>query len=276
MIKDVMVRLDGTAADDLRLDIATRIARTFDGRIIGLILNPLPLPVAPAVDGTGAITAAEMYRSAKEAGDLLETLLSQRLSELGSPIELRRFDVIADEIAAVAARQARSADVFVALRPNGVMEDPNHLVEGVLFGSGRHLFLTPDKRSIEYSFKRVLIAWNGSRESARALAEALPYLHQAETVTVVVVDEFSPVEEQALVGSNAVNHLRHHGIEANLRHVKSKTGSTPAALLAEAKRQKATLIVMGGYGHSRLREWLLGGVTYELLHQAPVGLIVAH
>jgi nucleotide-binding universal stress UspA family protein len=276
MIKDVMVRLDGTAADDLRLNAAKAIAGAFDGQIIGLLLNPLPLPVVTDVDEIGAIRAAEMYRLAKEAGDALQVLLGQRLSELGTPTELRRFDVVADEVADVAAREARSADAFVALRPNGALEDPDHLVEGVLFGSGRHLFLVPDKRRGEPSFGHVLVAWNGSRESARALAEALPYLHRAEAVTVVVVDELPPLEQQALLGSDAVNHLRHHGIDARLRHVKSKNGSTTAAIIAEAKRQKATLIVMGGYGHSRMREWLLGGVTYELMHEAPVELVIAH
>jgi nucleotide-binding universal stress UspA family protein len=156
------------------------------------------------------------------------------------------------------------------------LEDPERLVEGVLFGSGRHLFLAPDKRRGESSFDHVLVAWNGSRESARALAEAMPYLHRARGVSAVVVDESPLVEERALLGSDAVNHLKHHGIDASLHHVKNKNGDAGATLIAEAKRRKADLIVTGGYGHSRLREWLLGGVTYELLHKAPNQLLVAH
>jgi len=276
MIKDVMVRLDGTAADNLRLAAAKSIADTFDGQVIGLFLNPLPLPVAADIDGAGAIGAAELFRLAKEVGDRIEAELRARLAELINPVELRRFDVLPGEMVDVATREARSADAFVALRPNGALEDPDRFVEGVLFGSGRHLLLVPDMQRGEPSFDHVLVAWNGSRESARALAEAMPYLHRARAVTVVVVDEIPPVEEQALLGSDAVSHLKHHDIDASLHHVKSRDEGTGATLIAEAQRQKANLVVMGGYGHSRLREWLLGGVTYELLHKAPVQLLVAN
>jgi nucleotide-binding universal stress UspA family protein len=274
MIKDIMVRLDGTPADDLRLATAKNIADTFEGRVIGLFLNRLPPPVAP--DLAGAADPAELLRLAKDVGDRIEADLTARLDEFSEPVELRRFDVLPDETVDIATREARSADTFVALRPDGALEDPARLVEGVLFGSGRHLFLVPDTYRGKSSFNHVLVAWNGSRESARALAEAMPYLHQAQGVTVVVVDESAPVEDQAVVGSDAVEHLKHHGIDASLHHVKGKNGDTGAALIAEAKRRKVDLIVIGGYGHSRLREWLLGGVTYELLHKAPVPLLVAH
>jgi len=276
MIKDIMVRLDGTPADSLRLDAAKCIADTFDGQIIGLFLNPLPLPIVPDFDGPGAAQAAELLQLAKDVSDRIEADLTARLGELDYPAELRRFDVLPDEVVEVATREARSADTFVALRPNDELDDADRLVEGVLFGSGRHLLLVPQKQRAQSSFDHVIVAWNGSRESARALAEAMPYLHRARMVTVVVVDELPPVEMQATLGSDVIDHLRHHGIDARLRHVRRRDTGTAATLIAEAKREKADLIVMGGYGHSRLREWLLGGVTYELLHHAPVQLIVAH
>jgi nucleotide-binding universal stress UspA family protein len=90
----------------------------------------------------------------------------------------------------------------------------------------------------------------------------------------VVVDEWPP--EQSVVGSDAISHLKHHGIDAKLHHLTPRDGDIGESLIAEAKRLRADLIVMGGYGHSRLREWLLGGVTSEMLHNAPVQLIVAH
>ena len=172
--------------------------------------------------------------------------------------------MLAEDIAKTASREARGADAFVALRPNGAPQEPEGLVEGVLFGSGRHLFLVPGGQVPNAPFDRTLIAWNGSRESARALAEAMPYLYEAKATTVVVVDEKHPAELQALIGLDAVNHLQHHGIDATLHRVRNRTHDVAAALIEEAERLEVDLMVMGGYGHSRLREMLLGPSTPPL------------
>jgi nucleotide-binding universal stress UspA family protein len=275
MIKDVMVRLDGTAADEVRLAAANDIADLFQSQVIGLFLNVLPVVIA-AEDGIGAIRAAELLQKAREAGDSIEARLTQRLARLQKPMELRRFDILNDAAGDVAAREARAADTFVALRPNGASQEPEYLVESVLFGSGRHILLVPNRKPTKAMFDRILVAWNGTRESARALAEALPYLHKAQQTTVVVVDDEPPTEAQAMLGKDAVNHLKHHGIKAALHYARLRNHDVGATLIAEARRLKADLIVMGGYGHSRLREWLLGGATYELLHKAPVPLLIAH
>ena len=107
------------------------------------------------------------------------------------------------------------------------------------------------------------------------LAEAMPYLYEAKA-TAVVVDEEHPAELQALTSLDAANHLQHHAIDAMLHRVRNRTHDVAAALIEEAERLEVDLMVMGGYGHSRLREMLLGGVTCDLLHQAPVPLVIAH
>src|SRR3981189_3704834 len=133
MIKDGMVVLDGGISDEVRLAAAADIARRLESQvIIGLFLNPLPLPAAVDTDVAASVATAELMEGAREVGYKTEGLLAKRLQQLDRPVEIRRFDVLADDIANIAAREARSADTFVALRPNGAM-DPERLGEGRLF-----------------------------------------------------------------------------------------------------------------------------------------------
>jgi nucleotide-binding universal stress UspA family protein len=275
MIKDVMVRLDGTRGDDPRLAAVDEIAEYFDSHIIGLFLNVLPLLMSGEADSAAAIESARLIDKARELGDTLEAKLRERLARLQKPSELRRYDTFADTMGEIAAREARTADVFVAIRPNGSPQEPEQLVESVLFGAGRHLFLVPGRKPATPVFDHIMIAWNASREAARAAGEALPYLGKAETATIVVVTEGTPTEDRATLGEDLAEHLLHHGIGAKVHRV-VKDGHIGSTLIAESKRIKPDLIVMGGYGHSRLREWLLGGATYEMLHNAPVPLLIAH
>lgn len=274
MIKDVMVSLDGTDADERRIAAVGEIAEYFDAQVIGLFLIALPLLVPAEWEGLSAAQTAEMLEQARRVGESLATRARDRLATLPVPASLRRIEVLEGSQGEAAARAARDADVFVGLRPNGTAAGRGQLLERVLFEGGRHLFLAPETRAGANGFDRILLAWNGSREATRAAAEAMPYLVKADTVDVVVVQDPDP--DPQINGTDLVKHLQHHGVGAFLREVTPRAGGVATTLLAEANERGADLIVTGGYGHSRLREWLLGGVTYQLMHEATAPLLMAH
>jgi hypothetical protein len=221
MIKDVMVRLDGTSGDDTRLAAATQIAGLFESHITGLFFNLVP----DGFNGVDANQAARPPDANSKTGDATETMLFQRLTRLQQPTNLRRFDVTGDlDISEAALPVARTADTFVALRPNGRGNEPKDLIENLLFGTGRPLFLVPDDWKDFTPLDNVVVGWNGSRESSRARAESLPYLHQAKKVGVLVVEGERETKTDPLTANDAVLHLRHHGVDAaKYRAVARKT-----------------------------------------------------
>jgi nucleotide-binding universal stress UspA family protein len=277
MIKDVMVRLDGTSGDDLRLAAVKLIAEIFDSHITGLLFNVLPPPPIQAeINGAGVNQATEPPEAARKAGDAIEAAVFERLTQLHRPTILRRFDVLSDEISDTALPLARAADTFVALRPNGRSNELEGLIENLLFGTGRHLFLVPDELKAIAPFDHVVVAWNGSRESARALAEARPYLHRAKKVAVLVVESEHPGEADALKANEAVLHLRHHGIDAMKYRAAGEDDEIAEVLIEVCRRLGANLLVMGSYGHSRLHELLPGSTTDRILRRSPLPLLIAH
>ena len=278
MIKDVMVRLDGTSGDDVRLTAASQIAEIFEGHITGLFFNVLPPPpITDGLNGANANQATKLLTTAKQAGDAIEATVFERLTRLQQPTNLRRFDVVGDDdISDTALPLARAADAFVALRPNGRSDEPEGLIENLLFGTGRHLFLVPSDWKAITPLDNIVVAWNGSRESARALAESLPYLHLARKVGVLVVEGENPTEADALKGNDAVLHLRHHGVNAVKYRAIGEEDEIADVLIAECRRLDANLLVMGSYGHSRLHELLPGSTTDRVLRRSPFPLLIAH
>jgi nucleotide-binding universal stress UspA family protein len=271
MIKDVLVRLDGTSADDARLAAAAQIAAMFDGHITGLFFNV----VRDQLDGGKPDQAAKSAKS--KAGDATETILFQRLTRLQLSTNLRRFDVTDYlDMSEIALAVARTADTFVALRPNGRSNEPQDLIENLLFGTGRHLFLVPDEWTGFKPLDNAIVAWNGSRESARALAEALPLLQAAKKVGVLVVEGERQVRPDPLRANDAVQHLRHHGIDAMKYRAIGEEDDTADVLVAECRSLGTNLLVMGSYGHSGLHELLPGSTTTRILRISPIPLLIAH
>jgi nucleotide-binding universal stress UspA family protein len=122
---------------------------------------------------------------------------------------------------------------------------------------------------------RIMICWDGSRAAARAVADALPLLKKAEQVEVVIVSA-KPTKTDEVPGADLGQHLARHGLRVDIKHITSPDIDVPSTILSYAADSSADMIVMGGYGHSRLREFVLGGVTRGLLESMTVPILMSH
>ncbi len=275
MIKDIMVHLDGSPEDEIRLQHGQALASVGRAHLTGIYTNLLPeLTIATPMDGGAAAIQilTELEERARQEGDTTARRLTERLSSLQVPSELRRFDETFGVLTGKVVGRARCADLFIATRPDGRAEtsDWADLVEAVIFGSGRAVLLVPPDHHRQGPIKTVLIAWNGSRESARALREGLEFIGP-ETRTVVLTVDPSP---DAAVSVKA--HLARHGIVAEVVTAESGDRRVADIILDEARSVSADLIVMGAYGHARLRERIFGGATRDMLAASDSPILVAH
>lgn len=274
--RDIAVHLDGSLEDETRLAHAEALAVSHTARITGIFTNLLPDPALFAGD-FGITAIGQLVDAVTQEGDISEKQLRQRLARLGPTHELRRLDAFPGVLEQAVATEARWNDLFIATCPRGDGHGRwRPLIESVMFDGGRGLYLLPPKFALRSPVKTVLIGWTDTRQSARAVAEALPMIARATQVHIVTVREEAHGRmggAEALADISA--HLARHGVEAMASVLNTETSPTDA-LLAEAKRIFADLIVIGAYGHSRFREWVLGGVTADLLDSSPVPLFLAH
>jgi nucleotide-binding universal stress UspA family protein len=188
-------------------------------------------------------------------------------------VETVMLDLSTGDVGSEVSRLARYFDVTVLQQPDPAGTEAADLIEAVLFGSGRPVLIVPFRQG-PFQVTTVLIAWDEGRPAARAVADALPLLAMAERVEVVTVGDLrgSPSWDSRPL----VRHLAHHGIEARMTNLVRNHGSVASTLLAHAVDVQADLIVMGGYGHSRLREIVLGGTTRRILQTMTVPVLMAH
>ena len=276
MIKDICVYLDGEAYDRGRLDVAGQVAGLFDAFVAGVYLNPIPEIQTAAGYGFGAVEIDAIYQEVREKGDRDMTALRPVFDRLALRSELTRFEVTESVARQVLVNEARFYDLFIATRPYGTDTAVADLTEAVLFGSGRATLLVPPGGVSEFNPETVVIAWRNTREAARAVSEAMPFLTRARNVVVCMIGngEKSSIEKAA-EGSDLARHLDRHGVPVQLNPVPRGRGEAET-LLEEAALAGAGLLVMGGYGHSRLRQWVLGGMTRGVLSQAAIPVLIAH
>jgi nucleotide-binding universal stress UspA family protein len=168
---------------------------------------------------------------------------------------------------------ARPADLLIIGRPSDDEIAPSDVLESALINSGRPLLIPPSAPMAALP-DTVVVAWKATPEAARAVIAAMPFLSIAKQIVIMTVaeDETTLEEEGA---TRLMTNLRWHGFSVSVRRLEPGAQGAAETLLAAA-REQAALLVMGGYGHSRLREWIFGGFTQRVLRAAEIPVLIAH
>ena len=272
---DVGVHVTGTQSDAVVVAAAVRLGEMFGAHLEGLLTNHIPSPPAVAAPGVDAL-AADLRRRGMEAGNALFAKAKERFDTTGLSSDLRRVDGVGADFAEATARLARATDLFVIAQPDkdDVMTTP--VLEGVLFDAGSAALVVPKEAGELGDLDTVLIAWRDTPECARAIAAALPLLQRASQVVLVSIAENGSDEERHREpAADAARHLARHGVNVEVRH-EPRWKHPAEGLINQAQIVGAGLIVLGAYGHSRLREMILGGVTRELLETSRLPLFMVH
>ncbi|MBL8549740.1 MAG: universal stress protein [Hyphomonadaceae bacterium] len=281
--KDVLVLVADARIDEPAIALAEEVARRFEAQLCATFLTPLPdepLAYEPTVV---AGVWAELLGRARAQSEAERAKVAARISAAAPKCELKIAEALSRDLGRVAALHARYADIAVLARSpesdHGDLRD--EIVEGVLFHSGRPALVAPPNwpggNSSKSVGKRILVAWDASREATRALADASPFIDTADSVAIVTVDAKPKMFGHGdTPGAKIAAHLTRRGAKVEVRNIESKSKPVSLALMDEARALNADLIVMGGYSSSRLREMVFGGATRDLLRTAEAPLLMSH
>jgi nucleotide-binding universal stress UspA family protein len=276
--KTIVVHLDNGERCAARVELAAAIARRHGSRLVGIAPTGVPdvivtmhLDVADAIE-TVALAAATLRESAEAAArDFERRCDASQVASFESHVE------IGEAVDAI-VRRGRCSDLVIVgqsdveHRVDGVADD---FPQQVLLHSGAPVLVVPYACSFATIGRNVVVGWKDTREAARALRDALPLLAGAERVLLLEIGERPAPAESASSLAAAASWLASHAIAARTEH-DAGPGDAGDRLLSRAADLGADLIVVGGYGHSRLREWALGGVTRQLLRQMTVPTLLSH
>ena len=279
MFKDIIVPRTGSSSDDEALVAAVRLARAVQSHLTVLELISLPYPMVSAWGPSADFAIGDLYLQLQAQGEANVATLNARLRGEHISHEVRLVQAFYGAPAQVAAQQAVHADISVI---SGVAGDTaegdlgRSYFGSLLTASGRPVLVIPEDSSAALPPATVLVAWTPTRESSRALHDALPMLQAARSVHLIVVveDGNGEVEERGMTEIAA--HLDRHGVKVQAKNQKKEGARTAALLLEHAARVGADILVVGGFGHSRFREWAFGGVTRELLFEATLPVLYSH
>jgi nucleotide-binding universal stress UspA family protein len=267
--KTILVHLDDRPRRSERLALAFTLAARFDAHLVALFALEATRIPSYALAEAGAL-AEEIQARRSEAAREAEAQFRQAERRATGKAEWR-LSSSADPVAALRL-SARYADLVIAGQP----EDPSTqaLAAELVLGAGRPVLFVPYAGGFADAGKRVLVAWNGSREAARAVSDALPLLARADAVQVVA---FVPGGDHGEApAADIALYLARHGVKASAARDVAPGIDIGARILSRAADTDADLVVMGAYGHSRLRELALGGATRTLLEAMTVPVLMAH
>lgn len=268
-IKDIVVHVDPSAACEQRLRLVVGLAHRFGANVTGVFVLPSPDALAQA-GGIAASTlieiTASLERGAAEAEDQFRALL--RRHGLQSHWHRERGPA-----APAVTQWARFADLVVLGQSDPeyptVLEQP----EDVVLACGRPALVLPHKGRFEHAGENMLIGWNGSAQAARAAHDAVSLVSPSASITVLTIDpETDAVCE---TGHELASHFERCGFHSAADHGRTVDVAVADALLARAAALGADVLVMGAYSHSRLREFVLGGTTRDMLRRMTVPVLMA-
>lgn len=283
-IKDVLVHLDSSARSGAVLDLAANLAEQHAAHLTAVHVVELPTPAMFYGDPSGFIDPRlidDLMTTLREQGQKEATRLEAAFRE-----RVRR-DGIADEwrlaegfTADTVALHARYADLAVIAQRNPddkSRADVGDVAATTLLSSGRPVLVLPYVGNFPTVGRKVLVGWKSTRDASRAINDALPFLDQADEVTVLSINPEGGIDGDGDVpAADIALHLARHGVKASAAHTVAKEIPEGDALLNYADDIGADLIVAGGYGHSRARELLFGGVTRTLLATMTVPVFLSH
>jgi len=278
MLRDIVVHIPSDRSAQPVIDCAVSIGSIFDAHIDGIAcvypaFDPLMAFDASAAN-VAAITAATQSNMDKAASALNQFTIAAR--RIGISHGTRCIRNITYGATPLLTGISRLYDLSIVAQPDYSKPNRDALVsEALLFDSGRSILMVPYIYNGPLKLDRILICWDGGRPAARAVHDAMPLLHRAKAIDVVAVNEDSATVGEA--SSEALQtHLARHDLSTEVQRITADTANIFNAILSLAADKTTDLIVMGGYGHSKFREFLLGGVTRGVFETLTVPALISH
>jgi nucleotide-binding universal stress UspA family protein len=276
--KTILVHLHDNTRRQSLLAVSISLARTFDAHLIGLSVHP-PIVVVPGIAG-GDVMVIEDHRHAyRQESARLKTAFEAATQGQSFAAEWREADAAYDTAATHIVEHGRCTDLIIASQkdPDWLTSEHLEAPDRLVLESGRPVLLVPKSGEIFEPGKRILVAWNGRRESTRAVFDALPLLKRAQAVSVLWVNPQDAGEAAGeLPGIDICSALSRHGVRCEATQSINPSADVGATLLSTTRTHGADLLVMGCYGHSRLREFVFGGVTRHVLESMTIPILMSH